>query len=136
MRKEDYAGSQKASDAAKKAWAKRRGAVVVGFYTDEEGEARPITKSTAELNRKKIIRKPKKFSGVKPKAKQKKTVNKRGFEIGDFVETTDGFKGYVRKITRDGIRLSRTRKHHRTHFFQFSKIKIRYPRLSQEIISE
>ncbi|MDH5634668.1 MAG: hypothetical protein OEY30_02455, partial [Candidatus Bathyarchaeota archaeon] len=89
LAKSEYKGSQRASDAAKKAWATRRkGAVVVGFYTDQEGEARPITKSTDELNREKVIRKPREFRGVKPK--QKKTVNKHGIKKGDFIKSLRG----------------------------------------------
>lgn len=49
--------------------AKRRKAV--GFYRDENDTTRPITKSTAELSRKKVIQKPRKFKGVKPQGRSK-----------------------------------------------------------------
>lgn len=71
LTREQYKGSNKASEAAKKAWASRRARVAVGFYKDEENRTRPVTKSTAELNRKKVIQKPSKFKGVKPKQKRK-----------------------------------------------------------------
>lgn len=41
--------------------------VAVGFYKDEEGRTRPITRSTKELKRKKIVQKAKQFKGIKPK---------------------------------------------------------------------
>jgi len=59
------------SVAARKAWAtRRRNQKVVGFYKDEKDRTRPITKSKAELKRKKLIKKPKKFKGVQPKGKK------------------------------------------------------------------
>jgi len=70
LKREKYPGSKKASDAAHKAWATRRTRkeqVTVGFYKDNQNRTRPLTKSVAELNRKKIIREPKKFKGVRPK---------------------------------------------------------------------
>jgi hypothetical protein len=39
---------------------------VVGFYKDH-GKTKPITKSTAQLKRKKVVSKSKTFSGIKPK---------------------------------------------------------------------
>jgi hypothetical protein len=39
---------------------------VVGFYKDN-GKTKPITKSVAQLNRKKIVRGSKQFLGIKPK---------------------------------------------------------------------
>jgi len=68
------------SEAAKKAWATRRKqgwvskkkravlpGVIVGFYKDEEGKTRPVTKSRGELKRRKIVEHPKKFKGVAPR---------------------------------------------------------------------
>lgn len=37
---------------------------VVDFYRDSHGETRPITKSTAELNRKKVVKGSHRFKGV------------------------------------------------------------------------
>ena len=47
---------------------------------------------------------------------------------GDKVRTVQGYVGYVRKIMRMGVRISRTPTHYRTVFFYFSEI--------QEIIKE
>jgi len=38
----------------------------VGFYKDKRGETRPITKSTAQLNRTKVVQRPQQFRGVSP----------------------------------------------------------------------
>lgn len=38
---------------------------VVGFYKDH-GQTKPITKSTAELNRTKVVQQPQRFRGVSP----------------------------------------------------------------------
>lgn len=57
--------------------SKSKKRVAVGFYKDDEDRTRPITKSTAELKRKKVIQNPKKFKGVSPKNKKEK----RGFII-------------------------------------------------------
>jgi len=54
------------SDAARKAWATRRKRIAVGFYKDKKDKTRPITKPVAELKRKKVIQKPKRFKGVSP----------------------------------------------------------------------
>lgn len=43
---------------------------VVGFYKDKAGETHPITKSTLELNKKKVVQDPKQFSGVIPATKK------------------------------------------------------------------
>jgi hypothetical protein len=52
---------------------KRRGAkLVVGFFKDKAGETHPVTKSTVELNRKKVVQNPKQFSGVIPQVAAKK----------------------------------------------------------------
>jgi len=42
---------------------------VVGFFKDEDGTTRPVTKSAAELKRKKIVKKPRKFKGISPTAR-------------------------------------------------------------------
>jgi len=68
--REEYKGSEKAKTAARKAWETRR-RVTVGFYKDKEKRTHPITKTLGELNRKQIIKKPKKFKGVKPKSKKR-----------------------------------------------------------------
>lgn len=39
---------------------------VIGFYRDERGRTKPITRSNAELSCKKIIEKPRKFKGIQP----------------------------------------------------------------------
>jgi len=39
----------------------------VGFFKDNDGEIRPITKSSGELNRKRIVQDPREFKGVSPK---------------------------------------------------------------------
>jgi hypothetical protein len=44
--------------------------IVLGFYTDESGNVRPLTVSAGEKARKKIIKKPKKFKGVFPGGKK------------------------------------------------------------------
>ena len=41
--------------------------VAVGFFKDEDGETRPVTKSVGELNRKKVVKNPRTFKGVSPK---------------------------------------------------------------------
>jgi hypothetical protein len=43
---------------------------VVGFYKDKAGETHPVTKSTVEFNRKKVVQNPKQFSGVIPATKK------------------------------------------------------------------
>ena len=50
-------------------WGKRRRRSmqpVVGFYKDMQGRTRPITKSSSELNRKKIVERPRQFKKVPP----------------------------------------------------------------------
>lgn len=44
----------------------RRQENVVGFYKDKRGKARPITKSDAELNRKRVLQNPREFKGIQP----------------------------------------------------------------------
>lgn len=44
--------------------------VLVGFYKDKEGETRPVTKSTAELQRKKVIQNPRPFKTVQPRGRR------------------------------------------------------------------
>jgi len=51
-----------------KAKASKDGRVLVGFYKDEDGKTKPITRSARELNRKKIIKNSKKFGNVKPRS--------------------------------------------------------------------
>ncbi len=58
--------------AALKAWATRRKRVAVGFYKDERDETRPITKTVGELNRKKVVLKPREFRGVEPRGRVRK----------------------------------------------------------------
>lgn len=48
---------------------KRRNAVVVGFYK-EHGKTKPITKSVAQLNRKKVVESPHGFHVVVPESKR------------------------------------------------------------------
>jgi hypothetical protein len=43
---------------------------VVGFYKDH-GKTKPITKSTAQLNRTKVVRHPQQFHGVNPQGSEK-----------------------------------------------------------------
>lgn len=79
------------SEAAKKAWATRRKQgwkpkkkqQVVGFFKDEDGKTKPITKPKAELKRKKVVKKPKKFKGVSPEKKPEYVTEKRSkkFEV-------------------------------------------------------
>jgi type I site-specific restriction-modification system R (restriction) subunit len=45
---------------------KRNRGQVVGFYKDHAGETRPITKSVQQLNRTKVIQRPRQFQGVSP----------------------------------------------------------------------
>lgn len=47
---------------------KPRKQIVVGFYTDGEGETRPITKPIGDRMRKRIIRNPTRFKPIRPKA--------------------------------------------------------------------
>lgn len=51
-----------------KSWATRRGNIIVGFYKDEQGTTRPITKSLSELRRKRIIKKSRGLRPIKPKS--------------------------------------------------------------------
>jgi len=44
----------------------KRKRAVVGFYKDDDGKTRPVTKPLGELKRKKVIEKPKPFKGVSP----------------------------------------------------------------------
>ena len=39
---------------------------VVGFYKDQAGQTRPITKSVQQLNRTKVIQRSRQFQGVSP----------------------------------------------------------------------
>lgn len=50
-----------------KSWATRRGNIIVGFYKDEQGTTRPITKSLSELRRKRLIKKHRGLRPIKPK---------------------------------------------------------------------
>jgi len=69
LTREKYVGSEKAKDAAHKAWITRRAKkqVVVGFYKDRHKKTRPITKTIGELTRTKVIQQPRTFKGVRPK---------------------------------------------------------------------
>lgn len=60
----------KSQIAGFRAHASRKGRVLVGFFKDKKGEVRPITKSLGEINRGKIVKKPKRFQSVKPKGKK------------------------------------------------------------------
>jgi predicted Zn-ribbon and HTH transcriptional regulator len=60
----------KAVLAAAKSLATKRGSTIVGFYKDEQGTTRPITKPLSELRRQRIIKKPKEFIPIKPKRLQ------------------------------------------------------------------
>jgi predicted nucleic acid-binding Zn-ribbon protein len=55
--------------AGYKSWASRRGRVLIGFYRDESGEVRPITKSLREVNRQRVVKQPRRFRDIKPKKK-------------------------------------------------------------------
>jgi hypothetical protein len=51
-------------------WGNKQGKqskTVVGFYRDRDGKTKPITKSIAELNRKKFVKSGRSFRGVEPK---------------------------------------------------------------------
>lgn len=50
--------------------------IAVGFYKDDEGTTKPVTKSVGELKRKKVIKKPKKFKGVRPRRLNTRIVRK------------------------------------------------------------
>jgi hypothetical protein len=67
----------------KKRVSKKHKRVAVGFYKDENGETRPVTKPKAELQRKKILRNPRKFKGVKPGKNFK-----AGYRVGEPAETS------------------------------------------------
>lgn len=73
LKREEYKGSAKAKEAARKSWATRRRRakerVLVGFYK-EDGKTKPITKAVGELNRKKIVKRTRTFRGIKPKGKR------------------------------------------------------------------
>ncbi|MDH5266826.1 MAG: hypothetical protein OEW62_04015 [Candidatus Bathyarchaeota archaeon] len=45
---------------------KKHKRVAVGFYKDD-GKTKPVTKSTGEVQRKKLIQNPRRFKGVKPR---------------------------------------------------------------------
>jgi hypothetical protein len=45
---------------------------VVGFFKDRDGKTKPITKSTAELNRKRIVANPRQFRGVSPQQQEQR----------------------------------------------------------------
>ncbi len=60
-------GISKGSISAHKAIATRNDKVVVGFFKDTDGKIKPITKSLRSLNRKKVIKKPRKVKPVSPK---------------------------------------------------------------------
>jgi hypothetical protein len=47
----------------------KNGRVLVGFYK-ERGKTKPITRSTREMNRKKVVKHSKQFRGVKPKGRK------------------------------------------------------------------
>ncbi|MDH5634867.1 MAG: hypothetical protein OEY30_03470 [Candidatus Bathyarchaeota archaeon] len=74
--------------------------VAVGFYKDEDGKTRPITKPS--VKRKQVIEKPRRFKGVGPRnpypllGKKVLVTTKQG-EI---------FSGYLRRVDKDGVRLS------------------------------
>jgi hypothetical protein len=49
-----------------KAKASKDGRVLVGFYKDKDGKTKPVTRSARELNRKKVVKNPKRFHTVSP----------------------------------------------------------------------
>jgi hypothetical protein len=51
----------------------------VGFYKDHHGNTRPITKSSAQLNRTKVVQHPQQFRGVNPQvaAEREKMMRER-----------------------------------------------------------
>lgn len=53
--------------AGYKAHASRNGRVLVGFYKDEEGKVRPVTKSIRELKRAKVVKHPRALRPVRPR---------------------------------------------------------------------
>lgn len=139
--KRSKAKSSRGRLAALKAWATRRKKnpqkygkrkrKVVGFYKDKEnGKVKPITKSSKELKRRKVVKNTRRFKGVQPKWGQKarKTLkvgalkevgydpykserarhmalNKSIKEVG--VETTRRRMQYLVNITKDGTKLDR-----------------------------
>ena len=70
---------------------------VLGFFKDKSGSTRPITKSAAELNRKKVVQKPKQFQGVNPNMeKQRRQIQ------GKIAELTRGINVYNQKLEQYG----------------------------------
>jgi len=114
-------GLTKAQRAARKAWKTRRkqnpekyGKKVVGFYKDGKKRTRPITKSTQELKQKKIIKKPRKFKGVKPqrtksKAEQLRTImeRKKPSKRGTGLKKTESVKRHPKLKQTQDVRVYR-----------------------------
>jgi predicted RNase H-like nuclease (RuvC/YqgF family) len=94
---------------------RQSGKPVVGFYKDRRGETRPITKSVAELNRKKVIQGGQRFKGVSPEAQKRQIENARrqlqrlegelqntDREVGKLNESSERLKSEVQKAHYEG----------------------------------
>lgn len=55
---------------------KKHKRVAIGFFTDEDGEVKPLTKALVEMKRKKVIRNPRSFKGIFPSKAERIKVEK------------------------------------------------------------
>lgn len=70
--------------------------VLVGFYTDEDGKAKPITKSKQELTRRQIVKKVREFKGIKPSWKRRPIYTIKGGQV--HVGIYDKQKGIIDSV--------------------------------------
>jgi hypothetical protein len=70
---------------------------VLGFYKDRDGETRPITKSTAELNRPKVVRHPQQFHGVSPQDREKQMRERQRVQVDSNLGKMDDFLQMLNK---------------------------------------
>jgi len=68
----------------------------VGFYKDRDGETRPITKSEAEVNRKRVVQNSRRFEGVTPKTDKFRKANRQALQIAK--RTVADLGGQVKHI--------------------------------------
>jgi len=79
--------------------AKRR--ILVGFYRDESGKIRPVTKSAVEVRRKKVVKHGKQFKGVKPRFSVVKGIRMSVKEYRAFVDYLNDFR--IQKFTKRDV---------------------------------
>jgi hypothetical protein len=75
--------------------------ILVGFYRDESGKIRPVTKSAVEVRRKKVVKHGKQFKGVKPQFKVVKGIRMSAKEYRAFVQYLNDFR--IQEFTKSDV---------------------------------